>query len=302
MASTDQSTQLSIVVVSTLPWPALRGCLEHVSPQAQRLGAEFIVVMPDRRGLPDDAYPDVVRVVEPGGSLLHLRARGFAQARGAIIAMTEDHCHPHPTWCEAILRSHADHPSAPVIIGRVENTARGGVGDWATYLLGNGAFMAPLNAGIYQGAISSANASFKRASLPATFPRYGWSGAWHADWLRQRGERVLLDPRPAVDHHLPIGLGSACALFYQVGRCERGLEQSGEQRVHWSRVLEAVRAGLASPLAGVRTGLRVAVRKGRDRAWAVGSIPAVALLAACHNAGALVGLLAGPGDAPHRLY
>lgn len=289
-------------MASTLPWPALRGCVERVYPQAQRLGAELIVAMPDRRGLPDDEYPDVVRIVEPGGCLSQLRARGLERARGAVVALTEDHCHPHPSWCESVLRSHEDHPRAPAIIGRVENTARAGVGQWATYLLGNGAFMAPLPAGVYHGAITSANVSFKRASLPKTFPRNGWSGGWHADWLRQRGERVILDSRSAVDHHLPIGLGSACVLFYRVGRSETGMAPVAEERLRWNRMFQALRAGVGSPLVGIRTGLRVAVRKGRDRAWAVGCIPAVTLLVACHNAGTVVGLLAGPGDALQRVY
>jgi hypothetical protein len=288
---------LSVVVATTLPWPALRMTMDSVYEQARARDAEVIVGMRES-GLPEGAYPEAVRLVEPHGTLLSLRAAAFARARGAVIAMTEDHCRVRPDWCEAVLRVHAARPDALVIIGCVENTARDRWSEWGAYLLGNGAFMAPLESGRYGGAITSANASFKRSGLPEQIPSRGWSGDWHAAWLCERGTPALLDPGPVVDHELALSLRQGFRIFYLSARASA--PEHGEGAVVRA-VLGALWGIARAPLDAVRTALRVAVRKGRFRAASIASIPTVAALIVAHHLGLACGAIAGPGSAPDLL-
>ncbi len=292
-----RAPRLSVVVTTILPWPALQMTMDSVYEQARTLDAEIIVGMRET-GLPQGAYPEAVRLVEPSGTLLSLRATAFARARGEVIGMTEDHCRVRPDWCEAVLRAHAARPDALVIIGCVENTARDRWSDWGAYLLGNGAFMAPLESGRYGGAITSANASFKRRGFPEQLPSRGWSGDWHAAWLRERGAAAVLDPWPVVDHELAVSLRQGFLLFYRSARASA--PEDGEGAVV-RPVLGALWGIACAPLSAVRTALRVAIRKGRFRATSIASIPAVASLIVAHHLGLACGAIAGPGSAPNLL-
>ena len=49
------------------------------------------------------------------------RAAGLEQARGRIIALTEDQAVPADDWCERILAVHAERPDLKVIGGAIEN-------------------------------------------------------------------------------------------------------------------------------------------------------------------------------------
>lgn len=292
---TRAAPDLSIVVASTLPWPALRGCLDSLYSQARACNAELIVAVRDT-GPPEEAYSGIVLITEPRGTLFSLRAAGFAVAKGRIVALTEDHCHARPNWCESVIEAHRRRPEA-AIIGCVENTARNRISEWAVYLLGNGAFMQPLETGTYAGGLTSANSSFKRAALPARFPEAGWDGGWCERWLRDRGDEVIVDPAPVVDHHLLLSMRAAMRVFYLSARC------SAEPDLPLRRVVPRALVGcLSIPTHALRVGLRIAIRKGRFRATAIASIPAIALLLAAHHWGAARAGLGGRGDAPELLH
>ncbi len=289
---------LSIVVACVLPWPALRGCLNSIYPQARALNAEIIVATREG-GVSSDQYPGVVHVVEPSGTLFSLRAAAFSKSTGRVIALTEDHCHVRSDWCESHLRCHAENPEAVAIIGCVENSARDRLSEWAAYMLGNGAFMSPLPHGAYTGEITSANFSFKRSAMPSNFPEAGWSGVWHAKWLAERGEVVSLDGAAVVDHHLQISMSQAVSIFYRAARSSAGIEPG---LAAGPAVARAAMEFLKIPVNAIRTGLRIAVHKGRFRGTAILAIPAIALLMIAHHSGVALAAIHGPGKAPDLLY
>lgn len=293
----NEELRLSVVVTTILPWPALRMIMDSVYEQARSLGAEIIVGMRET-GLPEGSYPGAVRIVETRGTLLSLRAAALERARGCVVAMTEDHCRVRPDWCESVLLAHAERPESMVIIGCVENTARDRWSEWGVYLLGNGAFMAPLDPVRYSGAITSANVSFKRRGIPEELLQRGWSGSRHAAWLRERGASAVLHPAPVVDHELAVSLREAFVLFYRDARASTPVRGEGEVA---RMLLEALWGIACSPLNAVRTALRVAVRKGRFRTASIASIPAVASLIVAHNLGVACGAVGGPGNAPYLL-
>ncbi len=60
-------------------------------------------------------------------------ARALREARGEVVALTEDHAIPRPGWVPAIIRAHADHPEAAAIGGAIENGSTESSLDWASY-------------------------------------------------------------------------------------------------------------------------------------------------------------------------
>jgi hypothetical protein len=101
LPSTGQTTDftkrplLSIVVATTKPWPEIRACLDSLMDQATTVGAEILVADGHGRGLPDEGrafYEGVIWLKDVDSSVFGLRKRAMRQARGEIIAITEDHC------------------------------------------------------------------------------------------------------------------------------------------------------------------------------------------------------------------
>ena len=108
------SVLLTVVVATTQPWPEIEMCLDSLHDQAREVGVELLVVDGHGEGLPADVlgkYPQVTRIALPGRSVFQMRAEGMARSRGAVVAVTEDHCRVAAEWlrsegpaCRARLR------------------------------------------------------------------------------------------------------------------------------------------------------------------------------------------------------
>ena len=116
----------------------MRGCLERVVPQARAGDVEIIVVDGSGRGLDAAAAEQVTWLRCPGRGPHELRFRGLAEARGDVIAITEDHCDVPPDWCRQTVCAHARHPDALAIAGAVTNGATSRAIDRASFLLVHG--------------------------------------------------------------------------------------------------------------------------------------------------------------------
>ena len=125
---------LSVVIATSQPWPEMRGVLDSVYVQTRALGAELIVVDGHGQGLCEDhGYAGVRWLRRPGNTVFQLRAIGLAEARGEVVAVTEDHCRVAPDWCEQVLRAHRENPHAAVIGGVVDNGAVDSLWDRASF-------------------------------------------------------------------------------------------------------------------------------------------------------------------------
>jgi hypothetical protein len=158
---------LSVVVVSFNGAAILHRCLEVLSPDAIRAGAEVIVVCnwqdPGGRDALERDYSHVRFVDAPDGMIVpRLRRVGMAASRGAIVAVIEDDCLVMPGWCDAIL---AAHRTADVAIGGAVEPGpyRRGI-DWAVFFYEYGRFMQPLPARPTPD-LAGNNVSYKRAAL-----------------------------------------------------------------------------------------------------------------------------------------
>lgn len=290
---------LSVILATTQPWPEARICLDSLRDQARAVQAEIIVADGSGRERPDDArFPDVIWLAAPGASVFALRALAMARARGEIIAVTEDHCRLRPDWCEQILRAHQEHPDAAAIGGVVENGATKRLMDWASFLFTNGAFMSPIQTGEVNWVSLQANISYKRRVIPKSFPEVGIVEAVFNARLHAQGERFVADDRIIVEHVQSLGFFGTLAIHFHNGRSTAGSQVLG---MGWRRRLSHLRWHFRSPFAIFRGTVSVLRKKGRFRGRLFASMPLIAILICCHEAGEFSGFLLGPGKSPQRL-
>ncbi len=223
-----------------------------------------------------------------------LRTIGLRRARGAIVALLEDHGTPCADWCSAVLDAHRG--PAAAVGGAVEN----GVDrllNWAVYYCDFGRYQNPQPAESAEF-ISDSNVAYKRAALDSI--QKVWSEAFHetsVNWaLRDRGKLLQLDPRMVV-YQTRSGLRFLPAL---------------RERFVWGRSFAATRvahapagrrllfAGAACVLPGVLL-WRVVSRALRNRSHLsrfVLALPLIALLETIWSIGEFVGYSTGRTGAP----
>jgi hypothetical protein len=146
-----------------------------------------------------------------------LRALGVGKARGAIIALTEDHCTPNPDWCDRILHVHAAPHAA--VGGAVEKVAPDTPLNWALYLADYGRYMNPRAEGL-SSELTDCNVSYKSAALHAIADV--WQSEFHEpavhDALRKRGEALWFSPNIIVQQQRSMSLREAIRDRYIFGR------------------------------------------------------------------------------------
>lgn len=64
-------------------------------------------------------HPGVRRVIEPRSGLDRARNRALAEARGSILAFTDDDVRPDPEWIGALVQAFAETPEASAVTGLV---------------------------------------------------------------------------------------------------------------------------------------------------------------------------------------
>jgi hypothetical protein len=293
---------LSIVVATTEGWPYARAVLESIRHQAEAVGAEIVIA--DGSGLPAPEPSEVGSATrwleQPGSSVFELFALALHEARGDIVATTEDHCTVRPGWCDAVVRAHREHPEAAAIGGAIENGSTGSVLDWASYFITQGPHMAPLGQREVAVTTNEADVSYKSAAVQAIDDNagLGFMAILHNRRLTEGGARLRVDDRMVVDHFQSIGLAATTAIHFHNGRSIAGFRRqrrmAGED---WVRLAAAL---VIPAWRTVRT-YRSLWRKGRLRRTLLTSVPWAVWLEYCQGIGHLVGYATGPGDSPRHL-
>jgi hypothetical protein len=282
--------RFSVVLATIEPWPDLANCLAVLEPQVAAVGGEIIVG--DGHGEALDAAKAAsserlswIRV--PGASVFELRARGVEQARGDIVAMTEDHVVVGEDWCARILEAFADHPEAAAVTGPVLNGSTDKLIDWANFLHTFGPFYPPVNRQQDDRCPPIANIAFRRSAIGPGPIATGWLELELNPRLFAEG-RVHVSDRLTVTHVQSHGFWLTLRSHFDNGRSTTGLR---------SRPM----ARRQSPWTVFKTGLGAmgGIKKLSPAARA--SLPLMFLLSCCHSAGEAVGTLAGPGRSPSRL-
>lgn len=292
---------LSIVIATTKAWPELEPCLEALHKQAQAVGAEVLVGDGHGEGLPSDVtrrYPEVKWLKCPGRSVFFLRELAMTQARGEVVAVTEDHCTVTAEWCARVLQAHREHPEAAAIGGVVENGETTRLIDWANFLIVFGPFTAPIDTGRQRRISLQANVSYKRRVVPRNTSELGMMEFLFNRRLHEQGETLIADDRLVVFHNQTWGLWGTFRAHFHNGRSIAGFRL---RNISW--IERGVRLGGCWLLPAYLLWITVSpvIRKGRLLKPALASLPLIALVVTCHAAGEWVGYLFGPGNSPQHL-
>ena len=287
---------LSVVVV-VLAGPAyLARCLQGLLAQSHVQETEIIVPCDESlSGLSalQKKYPSVSFLTAGGRrTYAELRALGVGKARGAVIALTEDHCTPNLDWCERIRQVHR--ASYAAVGGAVEKVVPDTALNWALYLSDYVRYMNPKSEG-YSTELSDCNVSYKGSALHAIADV--WQTEFHEPAvhgaLRARGEALWFSPDIIVQQQRSVRLGDAIRDRFAFGRLfgsGRVSDVTMSQRLFYAGC-----AIILPPLLIVRIAQHV-FRKGRCTGAFVAAMPALVLLNASWAWGEFVGYLTGrPG-------
>ena len=284
---------LSVVIASRDGMDGLEPVLDALLPQAQRAGAEILVVGPvDPSTTPAS---DGLRLVPvDDDDIYRLRAIGIREARGEIVAIGEDHAVPRPDWCEAIRRAHAEHPEAPAIVGCLVNVTDRTVSGRSNFL----AFAAP-----YQPPMPSVPAgrvpplstlSLRRAALDQLD---GWVGEFETALVPRLfiEGRMVADDRIVVDHHQDHGVAWSIVNGFHGARGSYGYLRSQHD---WPDRLRTARAAIST---WPRQLPREAAEARLGKSGARLELVIVAAVATAVGLGGALGALVGPGHSPKRV-
>jgi hypothetical protein len=292
---------LSVVVATTHPWPEVRGTLDSLWAQAHELGVEILIVDGHGQGVPEDLairYPGAMCLKKPGASVFALRTLGMQQARGEIVALTEDHCRVGPDWCRQLLETHQRYPHAAAVGGAVENGSTEALIDWANYFVAHSPMMPPIRGGAVEMISAQAGVAFKRRVLPRHAPPHGIMEMLFLPELRRRGETLIANERIVVHHIQSHGFWSTFAVHFHNGRSIGGFRRS--MITAWQRPLRLAWCAVL-PAALLLRALVAVVTRGRFRRQLALSLPLVVLLACCHSVGEFIGYWGGAGRSPEKL-
>ena len=284
--------RLSVVVVILGGRDYLPRCLDALEQQVGVARPEILVPCDESVG--DLAplrrrYPHVQFVpVQGRRTYAELRAIGFHQARGTIIALTEDHCSPDPDWCQQILKLHEGGHAA---VGGAVNEGADGILNWAIYLCDFSRYMSPVVEGP-SAYLTDCNVSYKRQALEPLAPL--WATEFHEttiNWtLAGQGQSLWLSPRIVVRQQRTLALGAALRERYRFGRLFARTRVAATPWV--KRPLYAAGAVLLPLVFTARVARNLAV-KSRSRGRFLLALPAIVLLNTVWAVGELVGYLHG---------
>jgi Glycosyl transferase family 2 len=285
--------RLSVIVVVLAGREYLIRCLYALRRQSPVAPREVIVPC-------DDSLRDVqalqsefpeVRFVRLAGlhTYAQLRALGFREARGGIIALTEDHCSPEPNWCATIGELHGG-PFAAVG-GSVDKRGHDTALNWAIYLSDFGRYMNPVPEGP-AGYLTDCNVSYKRSVLEPI--RKLWSEEFHettVNWeLLGQGKKLLLSPRVVVRQQRSLTWSYALRERYSFGRL---FASTRVARVDPARRLVYAGASFLLPAVLIGRVLKNVAAKRRELGAFARALPAILLVSVVWAAGEFVGYLTG---------
>jgi glycosyltransferase involved in cell wall biosynthesis len=236
--------EMSVVLVTPDDYETIRKTIKHLQAQTVREKLEIVIVAPSEKtlNLNESELQEFsrFRVVEVGEINSHARARaiGIRHATAPIVALTEDHSYPDPSWAEALIRAH-EKPWAAV--GPVMRNANPQCAiSCANLLIEYGPWLDPAPSG-KASHLPGHNSSYKREILlgygPELESMLESESIMHWD-LRSRGFEIYLE-QAAKTNHMNISLLSS----WTVVQFLNGRVFASARSKNWSPIRRAVYAG-----------------------------------------------------------
>ena len=297
----DAPVVASVVIASVNGLPAIGACLDALARQDDGPSAEVVVV--DRCGEETRAalrarFPGVqVVAADRDTSIPALRAMGMARARGAMVAILEDHCNVQPGWLRAIARQRE--AGTQVVGGGVENGSVERAVDWAAFFCEYARFMPPVPRGEVRE-IAGNNTVYDSAILARLGPEAraeAWESFLHAR-MRALGVPFRSDPDLLVVHKKSFGYLEFLSQRYHYSRSFAGLRLRGSP--WWKRVGYACATPLLPPLLMGRL-IGTVARKRRHGARFARAAPVLGTFFLSWAFGEAAGALFGPGRSLERV-
>lgn len=298
----EKVPELSVVIASVNGRPYIGACLEALQQQEGDLCAEVIVV--DCVGPPvidfiDGAYSHVkVITYDERQSVARLRAAGINEAKGAIIALTEDHCIPARNWLQTIVEAHQRRES-PAIGGAVDNAATDSLVDWAAFFCEYSNYISPVPLGVVHD-LPGPNVSYKRKALEAAIELLaeGYREILLHQYFEAQGLTLWSEPGIVVRHKKHFTLGSFLRERFHYGRWFAGTRS--RQVTLFKRLFYLVFSPVLPLLLTVRLSRRV-LSRGRHFRPFVLSFPILFIFLITWAIGEGVGYAFGPGNSEYEV-
>jgi hypothetical protein len=242
-------------------------------------------------------YPQVAIVeCDAGTTLPEMRTVAFEASRGAIVAVTEDHCVPAEGWLAQINQAFANgDDKLAAVAGAVWNGVADTGFDWATFICEYSYFSPPVVEGP-TNVLPGMNVAYRRSALEATPREKLTSGFWETTvhpYLADQGLTLLSRNAMKMFHCKKFSMGLFFAQRFIYSRYYAGLRFGAG---NWpERLVASVASLLLPPLLLFRM---TKAAMGKDLAPQFGrALPALAPLVVVWAVGEIWGYLFGPGDA-----
>lgn len=289
----EVNPELSVVLILLEGAKSLVRCLSALAQQQNAPPFEVLVPCDQRfrAEVTQVAGFPFMRVIAVDGlhTFAELRAIGVKQARGRIVAITEDHCVPRRDWCRQMVQAHVQPYAA--IGGAVEKLTPDSPLNWSFYLADYVRYMYPAPAGPAL-ALTDCNVSYKRAVL-AEIAKV-WAVEFHEPLvhhaLHARGKILWYAPTIVVQQQRSLQFAAAVRDRYEFGRL------FGSERAVNAPLGQRLRYLLSCPLLPLLLVGRVAreVLHKRVYRWPFGrALPLLTLLCMVWVWGEFVGYLTG---------
>lgn len=291
-SSSTPAPDLTVVVIVLEGPNRLRSCLNGLRRQESAPAMEIIVPWDGTHGDSHSLqaeFPEAAFLSRTGPrTYAQLRAVGVAQARGPIIAITEDHCTPDPNWAAAIFESHKSPHAA--IGGAVEKKSPDTALNWSFYLADYLRYSDPQDGP--SDHLTDCNVTYKRSAIEPL--RNVWREEFHENTvhaaLRARGESLWLSPRIIVWQKRHLSLGPAIWDRYAFGRL------FGSTRVTGASPITRLKYSVSSALLPLLLMVRVTGHIARNTRYAgpfLRSLPVLILINTVWAFGEFTGYLTG---------
>ena len=283
--------RLSVVVVILGGRSYLHRWLERFTGYEGKKDVEVLVPCDDCvSDLPSlqREFPSVRFLHAPGQhSYAQLRSLGVRQSRGAVVAITEDHCTPDPNWCARILAEHQSRHAA--IGGAIEKEEPDTILNWAIYLSDFSRYMNPVPEGPSHY-LTDCNVSYKRTALESIADL--WATEFHetsVNWtLESRGESLWLSSSIPVLQQRSLRLGTALRERYAFGRLFAGTRVAHTTVV--KRTMYAILSWMLPALLVARVAKNVFDKRRHVGAF-LRALPAIVLMAVIWSLGEFIGYI-----------
>ena len=297
---------LSVVVVTRDRFETVRKLVESLRRQTAVDRLELVLVGPNEtcwEGTEDHVGPfrhcqlltcDRLRTRGQGAAL------GIANSKAPIVALTEDHSYPEPTWAERLIAAHAGRWTA--VGASIRNANPRTAWSRVSHDLSYGRWTDPAPEGEIDD-VPGFNSAFKRDDLLALgddLARLLDRVVSLHESLRERGGRFYSDPGATLVHWNPSVRLDSVVLWFRNGRWF-GAHRATRERWSLGRRLAYVAGTPLIPLMRLRALSRTLARAGSSRRETLGYYGVLTLVTVAIGLGEAYGYLLGEGDVVHIL-